>query len=304
MIEPHRLRQLTLDARQHSRGQPHLSSASGLARIGRMLYIAADDEHHLAQLDADDPISSPLRMLRFAEGTLPDDHAQRKKAKPDLEILIRVPATRAAGTGLLVALGSASRPQRERAYVFAVDAQGQLAGHARKVSLEQLCKPVREQFGELNFEAGFFDSEHLHLFQRAHAGQPLNGHIRYPGEPAMRWLAGTTQEPPQPLGITTLELGSIDGVPLGITDAAAWPAGGWVFSAVAEDTSNPYDDGACVGSVLGWVDAQHRVVRCERLKGAPKVEGLVVVDDDRLWLVTDADDPARPSELLEVRCRK
>lgn len=301
MLVPHRLRQLMLDPSDHPRGQPHLSSASGLARVGRKLYIAADDEHHLAQLDVGDLVASPLRMVRLAPGTLPDAHAERKKTKPDVEILVHVPAIATVQNGLLVAFGSASTPQRQRAFVFPVDAQGELAGPPRTVSLEQLCSAVREPGDELNFEAGFFDGAHLHLFQRAHGAHPLNRHIRYEGVPAARWLAGAAAEPPRPFDVATIDLGSIDGVPLGITDAAAWPAGGWVFSAVAEDTSNPYDDGACVGSVIGWCDASHRVLRCERLNGAPKVEGIVVADVDRLWLVTDADDPSRSSELLELR---
>ncbi|MCM5680046.1 hypothetical protein M8A51_10925 [Schlegelella sp. S2-27] len=291
---------MTLDPSDHPRGQPHLSSASGLARVGRKLYIAADDEHHLVQLDADDPVACPLRMVQFAPGALPDDHAQRKKAKPDLEVLVHVPPLTAQQNGLLAAFGSASTPRRQRAFVFPVDRHGELVGLPRTVSLEQLHAALHGRLGEPNFEAAFFDGTHLHLFQRAHRGHPYNAHIRYQGAPAARWLAGTGTVPP-PLDIATVDLGSIDGVPLGITDAAAWPAGGWVFSAVAEDTSNPYDDGACVGSVIGWCDARNRVVRCERLKDAPKVEGVVLADDDRLWLVTDADDPARPSELLELR---
>ncbi|MES2941025.1 MAG: hypothetical protein V4864_25320 [Pseudomonadota bacterium] len=302
MLTPHRLRLLTLDPHDHPRAQPHLSSASGLVRAGRHLYIVADDEHHLAQLDADDPANAPLRLLRLAPGTLPDDAGLRKRAKPDLEVLVHFPPAREGETSLLVAWGSGSRQQRERAFILQLDAHGAPAQAAREVSTARLYAPLRERFGELNLEAGFVAQRRLHLFQRANAGQHLNGHVVFDAHAVRAWLlAAADIEPPQPLAIEVLALGSVDGVPLGITDAAVWPAGGWVFSAVAEDTADAYRDGPCIASVLGWGDAVGQVRRCERLAGAPKVEGVAPAGGDRLWLVTDADDPLRPSELLEVR---
>jgi hypothetical protein len=301
MLAPHCLRRLTLDPAEHPRGQPHLSSASGLVCIGRNVYVVADDEHHLVQFDGREPAASPLRLIRFAPGTLPADPARRKAAKPDLETLIHFPAG-PEGEGLIVAWGSCSRPQRERAFVFPIDAHGGIAVGPRELSLSELCGPLRESLGELNLEAAFVRGDRLHVFQRAHGGQPFNGHISFPVGAMHAWLCGRSTHPPQPLEIEAVDLGSIDGVPLGITDAAVLPdGGGWLFSAVAENTSDAYADGACVGSVIGWADEQNRVQRCERLHGAPKVEGLALVGQDRLWLVTDADDPGRASELLEIR---
>jgi hypothetical protein len=44
------------------------------------------------------------------------------------------------------------------------------------------------------------------------------------------------------------DLGAIDGIALGFTDAAALPGGGWLFTAVAEDTDDSVTDGACKGN--------------------------------------------------------
>ncbi|TFZ05682.1 hypothetical protein EZ313_03195 [Ramlibacter henchirensis] len=74
-----------------------------------------------------------------------------------------------------------------------------------------------------------------------------------------------------------------------------------MFTAVAEDTADAYRDGACLASVVGWMDAAGQVRACEQLAGAPKVEGVALAGDGRLWMVTDADDPDQPSELLEVK---
>ncbi len=52
------------------------------------------------------------------------------------------------------------------------------------------------------------------------------------------------------------DLGAIDGVPLGFTDAAPLPGGAVLFTAAAEATDNAYDDGACRGSAIGLLDAR------------------------------------------------
>ena len=52
------------------------------------------------------------------------------------------------------------------------------------------------------------------------------------------------------------DLGQVDGIAFGFTDATALPeGGGWLFSAVAEDTDNAFDDGACSGVAIGVVGA-------------------------------------------------
>jgi hypothetical protein len=98
-----------------------------LVRVNRWLYIVADDDHHLGQLDASDILASRVLMVRFGRTDLPADAAQRKRTKPDLETLIHIPATAPAGNSLLVALGSASHPRRERAFVFTLDSHGERA---------------------------------------------------------------------------------------------------------------------------------------------------------------------------------
>ncbi|MES3002627.1 MAG: hypothetical protein V4787_18195 [Pseudomonadota bacterium] len=301
MLTPRLLRLLTLDSQDHPRGQGHLSSASGLVRAADHLYIVADDEIHLACLDARDPGASEIHLVRIGQDRLPGDKVARKAAKPDTELLVHLPGDAAGERDRLVLFGSGSRPTRERAFVLALQPDGALADMAREVSLEKLYEPLRARFGELNLEAGYVADGRLHLFQRAHGSQPLNGHVTYDARMFGAWLDEPTTNPPVPLSVEPLDLGAVSGVPLGITDAASRPGGGFIFTAVAEDTNDAYNDGACVGSVVGWCDDAGRVHACEQLAGAPKVEGIAYASADRLWLVTDADDPARPSELLELQ---
>jgi hypothetical protein len=95
----------------------------------------------------------------------------------------------------------------------------------------------------------------------------------------------------------------VDGVPLTITDAAALGNGVWVFSAVAENTPDSYQDGACVASAIGMVSADGVVQQLHLLQGAPKVEGIVVQPDGlqrKVWMVTDADNPDSAAQLWHV----
>ena len=78
------------------------------------------------------------------------------------------------------------------------------------------------------------------------------------------------------LRITEFALGEVVGVPLGFTDGVALPGGGWIFSAVAEDTGDSYADGACGGSAIGWVSAGGELQRIQAIAGAPKVEGIAL----------------------------
>lgn len=307
-LTPTHLQDLLLDPATHPRGQAHLSAASGLVRAGAWLYLVADDEHHLGLLPAaaaavPQPMEqAPLVQLhRILEGDLPAEARARKKRKPDLEALALLPASPTHPSGALLALGSGSKPHRQRGVVIALDATWRPAGAAQVVDLSPLYAPLRAEFADLNIEGAFVASDCLHLLQRGNKGDARSACITYPRAPLLAWLAGALEEPPAPLRSTLFDLGRVDGVPLGFTDGAALADGngGWLFSAVAENTDDSYADGECVASAIGWVGADGVLGRMSALEGAPKVEGIAL-DGERLLMVTDADDPACASRLLAV----
>ncbi len=305
-LTPTPLQDLLLDPATHPRGQAHLSAASGLVRAGAWLYLVADDEHHLGLLPAGTAVlqhlpQAPLVQLhRILQGDLPPDPKARKKRKPDLEALALLPASPAHPSGALLALGSGSKPNRQRGVVIALDATGRPDGVAQVVDLSVLYTPLRTEFADLNIEGAFIANDCLHLLQRGNKGDVRNACISYPLAPLLAWLAGTHTEPPAALRTTQFDLGMVDGVPLGFTDGAALAGGeGWLFSAVAENTDDSYADGECVASAIGWVGADGVLQRMAAVEGAPKVEGIALAGD-RLLMVTDADDPACASRLLAV----
>jgi len=296
-IRFHGVRRLDVAPAAHPRGAAFLSAASGLVRVGRRLWVVADDEHHLGVFV--DGSTAPLELVRIADGELPADAKQRKKAKGDFEALLAVPPTAAWPNGALLAFGSGSRPRRFGAALLPLDRRGDAAGPARSLDLEPLYAPLVAACGEPNVEGAFVSGNDLVLLQRGGDGGRPNAALRWPWPSVEAWLAGKTTAAMKPSSLMRLALGDIDGVALGFTDGAALPDGAWLFSAVAERSDNSYDDGPCAGAALGVVGADGTLRALHRLTPTRKVEGVeACVVDGRIeiGLVTDADDAAQPAE--------
>lgn len=296
MLNTRCLRELDLEGPPGAGEPPHLSAASGLVRVGERLFVVADDDHHLAVFDL---AGGPGRRVRLFDGELPAAPKARKAAKPDCEALLVLPAFGAFAHGALLALGSGSRPTRQRGALLALDAGGSVHGAAQPLDLTPLLAPLHAQIDDLNIEGAFVLGDTLALLQRGHRGAGVNARIDFAWADVQRWLAGGAA--PAPRAVTRFELGALDGIALSFTDGAALPDGGWLFSACAEDTGDSYHDGHCAGSVVGLVDAGGTLRVCERLSLPVKVEGLVASATGRrfeLLMVTDADDRDQPALLL------
>ncbi|ROZ61812.1 hypothetical protein [Ramlibacter sp. WS9] len=297
MLQPILLCNLLVEPGAHPRGQAHLSAASGLVRVDGRLYLVADDEHHLGTLAADG--AGVVQLHRLLAGDLPADKGKRKKQKPDLEALALLPAEPGMAHGALLALGSGSRPNRQQALQVVLDGGGLPCAAPVTYDLAAMYQPLREQFPDLNIEGAFVAGQRLRLLQRGNKGDARNACIDYPLAQLRAWMAGGA-DAPIPQNIQEFSLGDAGGVPLGFTDGAALPGGGWLFSAVAEDTGDSYNDGACGASAIGWVTEGGTLQRLEYVAGAPKIEGITLAEDGRLLMVTDSDDPATPSALLSL----
>ena len=276
----------------------HLSAASGLVKVGPYLYVVGDDELSLGRFDGHS--HAPGSLVRLFDGTLPTSPGGRKAAKPDLEALALLPAGPEHPFGALIAFGSGSRPNRQRAALLALTAQGEVDGRPHTVDLAPLYQPLWANFDNLNIEGAFVVGLAMCLLQRGNAPAGLNACIRFELDAFAAWLHGHAPAPSAE-SITHFELGSIGGVPLGFTDGTPLPDGGWLFSAAAEDTRDPYLDGRCTGSIVGVVDATGRLRRTERLVGRHKVEGISASADGsalELLMVTDADNRQSPALLL------
>lgn len=299
MIDLRTLRELTYAPAQAT--PDHLSAASGIVVAGRFLYVVADDELHLGVFDLDAPAGGST--TRLFPGELPDDAKARKKRKPDLEALVRLPPFAGYPTGALLALASGSKPNRRTGVLLGLDGTGALSGAPRAVDLSALYAPLERRFPGLNIEGAVVCDRQLVLLQRASGKHRENALIRLALDDVLHAL-GASDAPRLPelaFDTATVDLGAIDGVVLGFTDAAALPDGRLVFSAVAESTDDTYHDGPCVAAAIGMLDKSGQVQMLERVRPVRKIEGIDARQDGdvvRLLLVTDADDRSAPAALL------
>ncbi|MGV3590614.1 MAG: DUF6929 family protein [Gammaproteobacteria bacterium] len=303
-LQPEVLRELALAPGVHPRGALWLSATSGLVCVQRHAYVVADDEYHLGHFALDR--SEPLSLFRLFDGALPRDKGKRKKTKPDLECLARLPPFELYPHGALLALGSGSRATRNRATLLAFDGSGRIQGAPLVLDLAALYAPLRQQFGGLNVEGVFVDGQLLHLLQRGNKNS-VNARISFDWHSWARWLLEPGSDAPQPVSVQLLDLGSVDGVPLTPTDAVALVEGRWLCCAVAENSDDSYNDGACLHSLICRADAHGHIERIWHLDGNPKVEGIALEPGTDpagaelpVLLVTDADDPDIASQLIRV----
>jgi hypothetical protein len=269
-----------------------LSAASGLVRIERTLYVVADDELQLGFFNVDD--DTPVRLLRLGARALELDPVLRKREKPDFEALVHIPRTGRFAHGGLLALGSGSTTQRLLGSWIELNAHGAPTGHVLPLKLQHLYKAVAREVGEVNIEGAVVCGEQLMLVQRGNKGVGINALIGFD----LRVVQAAMEdiELPQnlePMFVDRFDLGTSHGVPLGFSDAAALPNGATIFSAIAEDTSDAYADGACAGAAIGIIDSNRALQLIRPVQGDAKIEGITAdlrgttID---LLMVTDADD--------------
>jgi hypothetical protein len=255
---------------------PGVSAGSVLLAVGSRLLAVQDDAFRVTWIDPES-LALEAVMLRGDGAPLP------KPVKPDFEAAVATPG------GTIYVVGSGSLPTR--CSIARLSGTGvSLYEHPR---LYDCVAGALGLAGRPNVEGAAIAGDRLRLFQR---GAP-SGCVELP-------LASLDGAAPVALAAFVLDLGALDGIPLGITDVATLGPGHCAFVAAAEDTPDAIADGPVAGSVIGeWREqagGAHRL-RWTRLPGASKVEGLVVDADRRGgWILTDADDAALESELCRI----
>ena len=301
MIHPRVIGPLMLAPSPEAKAVRHLSAASGMIVVGDFLYVIADDELHLGVFNARG--QGEGRLIRIFPGELPGDPALRKATKPDLEALLRLPPFEACPHGALLALASGSRPNRRSGVVLAMDEDSRLTGPFFPLDLSPFYLPLEASFPALNIEGAVVIGTELVLLQRASRKHPESALVYLSLDKVLRAMASANIAASERVRVRIVDLGMIEGVPLGFTDGAALPDGRIVFSAVAENAEDTYLDGPCVGAVIGIIGSDGQVEALHRLEPTHKVEGVhATIDGDliHLLMVTDADDAGVPGKLLSA----
>jgi len=271
---------------------PHPRAASGLTWMRGRLLVIQDDAAFLAAVSGDDVAAIALPRgaddrRRFEVGL------GNKHHKLDLEACVAIDDE-------VWLFGSGSTAARDRIALLGQDQVVRIADVA------PLYDRVRSAVGgPINLEGAACVGDDLWLFHRGNTGPGDLGPavVRFARTAVETWVRGARADAaPEPTGCARFDLGTIDGVRLGFTDAVA--AGARVYYlAVAEASPNAVDDGRVHGSQLGVIDGA--VVRAARLEldGAPiKAEGLAfALGGSRCaWIAIDPDDVDAPTQVCEI----
>ena len=282
-------------------------AASGLAWFQGQLFIIQDDNEFIAVwTPGDDRALASGRVDSWALGLGPggrrrfEEHLGNRLEKSDLEACAMVPTL--LGERLLV-LGSGSLPRRELALLL--DPTRRVCATPARVPVlfEAFRHALALPPGVANVEGVSVREGVLWLYQRG----PQPAAVAFGLSDVLRVVSGEATTSLEHQAIRRLDLGQIDGCPFGLSDLTTWSRDRILLLAVAENTSNPVDDGEILGTLLGMLDGEDlSSARLLDEHGAParvKAEGVAAdpKDAEHVLIVLDADDPDVPAELCRVR---
>lgn len=298
------VRELHLQSPTIEGGPNFLSAASGLAKVEDQYHVVADDALQMGSFPVEGQEAGQLRDLFAKRPALPADEKARKAVKPDLEALTTVETPNGKA---LLAVGSGSTDKRNSGVFIPLDDNG-TPGQPVEFDLSNLYGALRQDFPELNIEGVAPVGDKLRLLQRGNGTSGPNAVIDIDLAQAVEAAgngAGVNADLLE--NIKPADLGTTPGhngpVPWTFTDLTPLADGRSVFTAAAEDTDNPYDDGEVLGSAVGILEADGTVSQIQQVDQKVKLEGVSAeptASGAVATLVTDADDPHRPAMMYEV----
>lgn len=251
---------------------PYIAAASGLVCSDGCFYVVSDDELSLVKFS----LGATGEVIRIFGGSLPDEHKARKKQKPDFESLAIME------DGSILCVPSGSKANRMRGAIVLPDKK------VKELSLKTIYGELLKTFPELNIEGAVLYQDMIRLFQRGNGSRHQNAVIDLK-------LTDFLTDQFTFMTITEVKIGSLNGIPLSFTDAS-FSQGVFWFLAVSENSESTYLDGEFAGAVIGGMDLEGNILFQEEIDIPEKPEGLVVREKE-VFIVTDADDRAKPSKL-------
>lgn len=296
----------------HADRPAHVRAGSSLAWLGDSLALVQDDANFIALVS---PASATARAITLPRGVGGlrqfDDTRGNKHHKLDLEACVAIDGDEGP---TLLAFGSGSGALREQ--IVMLDGALGPSPRIQVMDASPLYAALRAHAAfagsDMNVEGAMLRGDTLSLLARGN-GAARNGEVArnatcdLDARALLAWLRTPHGPAPRPERIVQYDLGMLDGIALGFTDAAARGQHA-LYTAAAEDSPDATRDGVVTGSVIGVMPLGGGLVRHVAITAADgsafaeKVEGIALhqLDARRVYLVIDSDDPARPSALCEV----
>lgn len=295
-----KLRALHYTADHHARAPhpgprpAHVRAGSGLVRWGGGFAVVQDDVGGVALIRGDEV--SLVRLLPHAE------NEGVKAFKADFEAATVLPD----GRLLVIGSGSSAGPRRKRMVTLTT------AFAAQVFDASALYEAFAQALGgaELNIEGVFVLGDAVIFVQRGNGAGGKNALCEVELAGLVDWLDGRRRDAPPIRRCAGLVLGTVGGVPLGLTDATVTEDGRVFVLVGAEDSPDAYRDGAILGAWLGRLETRDGEGG-EKTLGVElfaihdgdgltklKLEGLAWLGregrQDRFAVVADQDDPEVP----------
>ena len=291
----------------------YVRAGSSLARVPGGIALVQDDANFLAVVDPATARARAILLPAGKDGVRQFDKGRGNKAdKLDLEACV---AGDVGGETLFMAFGSGSTSRREA--VVVVREWEAPEPRVELVQAPAFYARLREEIAfagdALNLEGAMLHGDRLTLFTRGN-GSAGGDHLPAAATCTVDWAEllaflrdPGAARPPAPDDVLRYELGQLNGVRLGFTDAALW-GDSVLFTAAAEASPDAVEDGAVEGSVIGVIGADGDtrwtpLVADDGSAFTGKVEGVLAPHDDagHLYAVVDTDDSDAPSVLCTIR---
>jgi hypothetical protein len=289
------IRDLTLAKPIEPGRKAHVSAASGITKVGDRFYVVSDDELTLFTFTNSDQHLSPVQLIK---GQLPFDTSKRKAEKPDFESLALLSDSDWEPYGALVTWPSASTPKRTQAVIIPFDKNKKLSTPVIS-NILPLAYELQSTTKELNMEGILFRDKKVFLFQRGNSEKGKNGFAEIS---LKNWIAGMKSGNwSEKIQFESVKMGQLSGVDITFSDVI-WTKYGLLALGSAEDTTSSFADGQIYGTVLARIvgDKAEIIGKFDPLAKLEGVYASETADGLELYLVEDADDPAKASRLFKA----
>ena len=286
---------------------PHLASASGIEFYGGKIYIIGDDLPFLFTLDENWNIIGKEKIAgvdSIVNGRTP------KKLKADFESMALLEE---AGEKQLLILSSGSK-KTKRDTAFLISNSGNSKIH--KKNMRPVYNAIKEEAGlkpnnKINIEGLAFSENKAYLLHRGNVSK--NFIVEIEREALLAFIKSESILVPA-MKVYPFNLPSDKGVAAGFSGACVLPEhSGLLFTASLENTSNEIDDGAVLGSYVGFVSftkMNEGAIVAELITENGKTlqkkqEGITVklISENKIIILTVCDNDDGSSDLYEIELK-
>lgn len=252
-------------------GLAEINSASSLLNLFGRIFVCCDDQYNLYELQND---QSWIQHNWANSPDLPKDPHERKKLKPDFESLLGP----IEDNKTIILIPSGSKSNRTLALIFDLE-----SNHFTPFDMSGFFNKLGKLVALINLEGSVIYGDNYLFMNRGVQADPSS-------------IISVNPKSFNINSITKMDFGSIDGTPLHGSELCIFEDNLYAL-AVAEASSNSYDDGQILGSSIFKISLDtFQILDQWKFDKPIKTEGLCRWQNN--WLVTTDPDGIGQSEFF------